>query len=836
MILATRKNTMIKNQILWILIGCVPLIANAQSVSVNATGNQPDSSAMLDVQSNTKGMLIPRMTTVQRELINNPAVGLLVFDLDTESFWFKETSSWAELRDGNINSLVDDDNDTKIQVEESSDEDVIRFDLAGQEQWLMTGGRLEPKNTGKSVFIGDGTGANDNGTDNWNVGVGDSVLAVNTSGHANVALGYQSMFSNTTGWYNTAIGHQSMFSNTSGMENAAFGYQSLQQNTSGSRNTAIGYWALNANTGSQNSAFGHHALRDNTTGKNNTACGYDALGYNTTGDYNAALGIQALYLNLTGDYNVAIGRGALFNNSDRSLLVAIGDSALYRNSMGAVFESQSIQNTAIGARALSRNTIGSSNTALGFHALHDNTSGQLNTAVGTMSLENNVNGDFNVAIGYQALQDHREGNSNTAIGLDALANDTTGVGNTAIGGYALINNRNGQHNTGVGSDVLFNNRTGNKNVAVGHRALHLNITTSNNVAVGDSALHQNDAGLATGIQATGLVAVGSKALSDNSTGYANTGVGYHALKENTTGDHNTAIGYLADVGSDNLTNATAIGANATVSQSNSLILGNDVRVGIGISAPRYELHVGDGDISALNGSNTRMVVSDNDNAQRAAMLGLARTSGGARVEAQLEANGSGTSGPSVIVGAASSHPLYIRTGNLTRMTVTTSGDVGIGTSSPSEKLHVAGNICYTGSIAACSDIRYKINLAPVSGILPMIKSIGVYTYSWDTLHFPERGFTDDLQLGVIAQELEQFFPELVQTDQDGYKAVDYAKLSAILLQGINEQQLEITTLQQRLESQDLKIDALANLVQQTLSATGGSVHPKVSVTGVLAMQ
>jgi len=238
-----------------------------------------------------------------------------------------------------------------------------------------------------------------------------------------------------------------------------------------------------------------------------------------------------------------------------------------------------------------------------------------------------------------------------------------------------------------------------------------------------------------------------------------------------------------------------------------------------------------------------MVVSDNDNAQRAAVLGLARTSGGARVEAQLEANGSGTSGPSVIVGAASSHPLYIRTGNLTRMTVTTSGDVGIGTISPSEKLHVAGNICYTGSIAACSDIRYKMNLAPVFGILPKLESIGVYTYSWDTEQFPERGFTDDLQIGVIAQELEQFFPELVQTDHDGYKAVDYAKLSAVLLEGINEladqvsgHQDVIDSLLERLDTQDRKIDALTNLVQQSLSTISGDEHPAVSVTEVPAMQ
>jgi hypothetical protein len=257
-----------------------------------------------------------------------------------------------------------------------------------------------------------------------------------------------------------------------------------------------------------------------------------------------------------------------------------------------------------------------------------------------------------------------------------------------------------------------------------------------------------------------------------------------------------------------------------------LFLKGNGRVGIKNTNPLYDLHVGNGNISATNGSNTRMVVSDNDNGQRAAVLGLAKTSGGSKVEAQLEANGSGTAGPSVIVGAASSHPLYIRTGNLTRMTVTTAGDVGIGTSSPTEKLHVAGNICYTGSIAACSDIRYKINLAPVSGILPKLKSIGVYTYSWDTLHFPERGFTDDLQLGVIAQELERFFPELVQTDAQGYKSVDYAKMSVILLQGMKEQQLQIFDLNSALTEQQNSYNERLERIEQQLGISSDTANRK----------
>jgi len=64
----------------------------------NATAN---GTAMLDVQSTSKGMLIPRMTTQQREGISNAALGLLVFDLTTESFWFKATTGWVDLSANN---------------------------------------------------------------------------------------------------------------------------------------------------------------------------------------------------------------------------------------------------------------------------------------------------------------------------------------------------------------------------------------------------------------------------------------------------------------------------------------------------------------------------------------------------------------------------------------------------------------------------------------------------------------------------------------------------------------------------------------------------------------
>lgn len=71
----------------------------AQSGSVGIGTSTPHPSAALDIQSTDKGVLIPRISTVQRNAISNAATGLLVFDNTTGSFWFKASSGWVELVD-----------------------------------------------------------------------------------------------------------------------------------------------------------------------------------------------------------------------------------------------------------------------------------------------------------------------------------------------------------------------------------------------------------------------------------------------------------------------------------------------------------------------------------------------------------------------------------------------------------------------------------------------------------------------------------------------------------------------------------------------------------------
>ena len=93
-----------------------------------------------------------------------------------------------------------------------------------------------------------------------------------------------------------------------------------------------------------------------------------------------------------------------------------------------------------------------------------------------------------------------------------------------------------------------------------------------------------------------------------------------------------------------------------------------------------------------------------------------------------------------------------------------------------------------------SDVRYKKLIAPISNPLEKIKNINGVEYYLRTDEFPSKHFDTKLQVGLIAQEVEKVLPQVVQTDKDGYKAVDYAKVVPLLVEGIKEQQKQIDEL------------------------------------------
>ncbi len=429
-----------------------------QSLSVNSDGSAPNPSAQLDVSATDKGMLVPRMTTVQRSAIVSPATGLLVFDTTTGGFWFYNGTSWATVGSTGIPTIIQDaDTDTKIQVEKNPDEDIIRFDLSGTEHLVLrknAGGtpRLEFLNSLNNIFVGQGAGAS-NTTGSSNTASGTEALYSNTTGDGNVANGVNALRSNIIGSYNTASGWGALYSNLDGGSNVATGADALRLNTVGHNNTALGTTSLYSNTvGSDNTATGSEALYSNTTGTGNVANGVNALRANTLGNFNIAIGTNALYSNTTGVSNVAMGADALRLSTTGSNNTAIGTTTLYSNAIG-------FNNSATGNAALKSNITGNSNSAHGMYSLYSNTIGSNNTAIGTTSLYLNTTGNNNTASGQNALRKNTTGLTNTAQGVEALYSNTTGSSNTASGGSALYTNATGSNNTGLGhfADVSVNN-------------------------------------------------------------------------------------------------------------------------------------------------------------------------------------------------------------------------------------------------------------------------------------------------------------------------------------------------------------------------------------------
>lgn len=120
-----------------------------------------------------------------------------------------------------------------------------------------------------------------------------------------------------------------------------------------------------------------------------------------------------------------------------------------------------------------------------------------------------------------------------------------------------------------------------------------------------------------------------------------------------------------------------------------------------------------------------------------------------------------------------------------------------GASDATYELKVTGDIGATGDVVAyiSSDRRLKDEITPIENSLQKINQIGGYSFVWNEKQDIYKG----KDYGVIAQEIEEILPELVETRENGYKAVKYNKLVSLLIEGIKELTNEVTDLKKNLE-------------------------------------
>lgn len=233
-------------------------------------------------------------------------------------------------------------------------------------------------------------------------------------------------------------------------------------------------------------------------------------------------------------------------------------------------------------------------------------------------------------------------------------------------------------------------------------------------------------------QGNGNAFYGWAAGLGNSTGNENTYIGAGSGHDNTKGSGNTFIGYNAGPSSpfDSLNNAIAIGHQARVECDNCAVIGgarnsNNVRVGVGVTMPQTVLHL----------------------RQRRA-------------------------GP----------------GSGIRMDLQTAGHWNIYLN-PNKKLNFAVDSMRvgfidneTGEYMEVSDIKHKRDIQPIPTVLESLLELRPYTYQY------KRNKTNNTRvMGLIAQDVQQYFPELVSESEETL-AVAYSKMGVIAIKAIQEQQ------------------------------------------------
>jgi hypothetical protein len=165
---------------------------------------------------------------------------------------------------------------------------------------------------------------------------------------------------------------------------------------------------------------------------------------------------------------------------------------------------------------------------------------------------------------------------NTFIGGNAGNFTMTGSGlNTGVGYNVLTSDTNGCCNSAFGTYALLNNTTGFDNTAIGYPSLEFNTTGTRNTATGAFSLTNNSSGFYNTVDGVGAMfantignyntASGGEVLHDNTSGCCNAVTGYYAMHANTTGSNNIAVGNQAGY--------TTVPANANTTGSDNTFLG-----------------------------------------------------------------------------------------------------------------------------------------------------------------------------------------------------------------------------------------------------------------------
>ena len=589
-------------------------ISQAQ-VSINTDASQPDASSMLDIKSSTRGLLVPRLTTVQRTAIATPADGLLVYDTDAKGFWYYSGGTgWIQISNGSggltlpytgtLNSasplftIINTGTGLAIQGNSTGGSGVY-----GSSNTSSGAGLLADNLNGGEAVVGRAasttmrTGAVVGRNDGAGYGV-QGLIATDNSGNAIAVLG-QIGTNNSTG----VAGH---FENT---------YASNAKATLEAVTNGLGSGATLSNTNSANTSnvlqvtgIGQGVIADHTVGNagnfvmNNT----NGVGAGVRGEVNSQFGNSGT----SGVYGVASGTGGYGGYFEHSASSGFG-YALYANTqgLGPVTYMENL-NAATVANSLIV-------TSLSQGVITDHSKG--NTA---NFFINNTNG-VGAAV---------RGETNSIFGNEGAAGIYgVGSGTGGYGGYFEHTETTGYGNAlsattqGLGSVAVITN----PNPANTNNTLDVS-------SVGPGVIGSSYQGNAANFLIDNPNGVGAAVRGETNTVFGNYGAaGIHGVGSGTGGyggffEHTEATGY----GNALYATTLGLGTVAVIENTNAASTNNSLEV----------RNIGGGVITDHSQGNAANFLINNTNGVGAAVRGETNTIFGNEGAAGIYGVGSGTGG------------------------------------------------------------------------------------------------------------------------------------------------------------------------------------------------
>jgi len=457
-------------------------------------------------------------------------------------------------------------------------------------------------------FIGYAAGYN-NSTGWYNSFMGGSAGEKNTTGVRNSFMGYSAGYANTTGENNSFLGYSAGYYTQAGSANAIFGSEAGKGvlDNSFSSATLMGYQAgYGLTTGSNNILLGFKAGDSLTTGANNIIIGYDkdapaattsnhlniggaVYGDLSTGFIGIGEPVPGARLHVAGQVKItggSPGAGKVLTSDGsglatwETLTTPVGDNlgnhvatttlnmatfnivnvgSITANAAITTYSSMTVAGNITAARyQINGSTVlailpGTGSLGIGSDAGRSNTGGS-NTFLGNTAGYSNTTGVENIFAGYQAGYDNTIGMENTFVGAFAGLTNNSGNYNSFVGYAAGRLNTTGSLNSFFGIQAGNGNTTGDSNSFVGYNAGY---NTKTGMA---NAIFGNEAGYGVPNQSfSRSTLMGYHAGYGLSTGSENILVGYQSGDSIDTGTRNLIIGYDQDASAPTANNELNIG-------------------------------------------------------------------------------------------------------------------------------------------------------------------------------------------------------------------------------------------------------------------------------------